>query len=311
MAVAPLVSVILPVHDRAAWIARAITSVLDQTYPAIELIVVDDGSTDDTPRVAGQFGSRVTVLRQERAGPYAARNLGIRAARGDLVAFVDSDDAWLPDRLSRQVPLLERPEVGLVFGNATLVGGSPEHLAPLGTTCFRITPPRRGKVAAEFVWGNFVPTSTVLVRRRCVDETGGFSLGAPLSADYLQWFRIALRHELDYTDDPVSLYTVHPGGISQDLGRSLRARIQLFSAELACTSDAGAREVMRQLLFNLALHLGWATLRGRAGPLGGDLSLVARTTAPAGRQAASWTAAFAYHHLRSRWHRRPQSSLKR
>jgi len=299
-AVTPLVSAILPVHNRASWIARAVTSVLSQTYPALELIVVDDGSTDDTRSVLDRFGSRVTVLCQEHAGVYAARNLGLGRARGELVAFIDSDDVWLPDRLSRQVPLLQRPQVGLVFGDATHVAGNADATTPSGLTCFQVTPPRRGLVAAHFAWGNFVPTSTVLARRRCFEESGEFSLAAPVSADYLKWFQIALRHEFDYTVGPLAEYTIHPSGISQDLGQSLRARIQLFSDELARTADPTTREVLRRLLFNLALHLAWAAFRGRAGRPSDGLVLAWGTAAPAGLDAAAWTAAFAHHHMRVR-----------
>src|SRR5207302_10023568 len=101
----------------------------------------------------------------------------------------------------------------------------------------------------HFAWYNFVPTVTVLVRRRCLEEAGGFSEACALSADYLAWFRIALRHELDYVERPVAEYTVHADGISYDVGRSLRARIQLFSAELAATTDAPTRALLRRLLF--------------------------------------------------------------
>ena len=113
----PLVSVILPVYNRAASVARAIDSVLAQTYEPLELIVVDDGSTDRTRDVVRQFAPGVTLVEQEHAGAYAARNRGIAHARGELIAFIDSDDAWLPEKLARQVPLMSRDEVGLVFGD--------------------------------------------------------------------------------------------------------------------------------------------------------------------------------------------------
>src|SRR6187455_3206898 len=105
----PLVTAILPVHDRAACVARAIESVLGQTYRNIELVVVDDGSTDETAAVVSRYRGAATILRQDNAGAYAARNLALRHARGELVAFIDSDDAWLPDKIARQVPLM-RPE---------------------------------------------------------------------------------------------------------------------------------------------------------------------------------------------------------
>jgi len=296
----PLVSVILPVYNRETSISRAIESVLAQTYRPLELIVVDDGSTDGTRRVLEQFGSRITLLSQQHAGAYVARNLGLRHAAGELVAFIDSDDAWLPDRLSSQVPLMQREEVGLVFGDAV-------HVTPRGrtsATSFRVSPPHRGRVAGEFAWANFVPTVTVLVRRRCLDEIGGFPETNALSADYLAWFRIALRHELDYVDAPVAEYTVHAEGISADLGRSIEARIALFSGELASAKDPATRATLRRLLFNLSLHLILAAARGRARSVVGPLRLAWRTaSATAGLAAWPWTAAFAMNQVRLRTRR--------
>jgi glycosyltransferase involved in cell wall biosynthesis len=252
----PLVSVVLPVYNRERWIARAVDSVLAQTYRNVELIVVDDGSTDGTRGVLERYGDALTLLAQPRGGAYVARNLALRHARGELVAFIDSDDAWLPHRLARQVPLLGRPEVGLVFGDAL-------HVPHRRRTCFQVSPPARGRAAARFAWANFVPTITVLARRACIDEAGGFSEESALSCDYLLWFRIALRHELDYVDEIVAEYTVHPEGISYNLGRSLAARIRLFSSELRRTSNRRTRTVLKLLLWNLRLRFVLAIARGR------------------------------------------------
>lgn len=264
----PLVSVILPVYNRAWCVERAIRSVLAQTYRPLELIVVDDGSTDGTREVVERFGASLTLLAQERSGAYPARNLGLRHARGELIAFADSDDAWLPDRLAAQVPLMRRPEVGLVFGDVIHVSEARAGAPRTGLTSFAVAPPRRGRAARQFAWCNFVPTCTVLVRRACLEEAGGFATSVPVSADYLAWLRIALRHEVDFVDGPVAEYTVHPDGISSDLGRSLAARITLFSGELRSSRDPEYRAVLRRLLFNLSLHLVLAAVRGRARGVG-------------------------------------------
>jgi glycosyltransferase involved in cell wall biosynthesis len=300
----PLVSVILAVHNREASVGRAIKSVLAQTYSPFELIVVDDGSTDGTRGVAEGFGAPVRLVTQAHAGAYAARNTGLRHARGELVAFIDSDDAWLPDKLAAQVPLMRRPEVGLVFGDAVHVTAPRENAPRTGRTSFVVSPPRRGRVAERFAWCNFVPTCTVLARRRCLEEVGGFSEASEVSADYLAWFRIALRHELDYVDQVVAEYTVHAEGISFALGRSLAARIVLFSAELAQTADPAARALLRRLLFNLSLHLALAALRGRAREVSDPLRLAWCTASgTAGFEAVPWFAAFAAEQLRVRTRR--------
>lgn len=295
---------ILPVYNREGSVGRAIRSVLAQTYGPIELIVVDDGSTDGTRGVVESSGAQVTLVTQAHAGVYAARNKGLRRARGELVAFIDSDDAWLPDKLAAQVPLMRRPQVGLVFGDALHVSEPRENAPRTGQTSFGVSPPRRGRVADHFVWCNFVPTCTALARRRCLEEAGGFSEASPISADYLMWFRIALRHELDYVEQVVAEYTVHADGISFALGRAVAARIDLFSAELARTADPWTRAVLRRLLFNLSLHLALAALRGRAREVANPLRLAWRTAAVAeGLNAAPWSAAFAAEQLRLRTRR--------
>jgi glycosyltransferase involved in cell wall biosynthesis len=300
----PRVSVVLPTRDRAQWVGRAIESVLAQTHRPLEILVVDDGSRDDTPQVLKRFGSQIKVLSQRSAGAYAARNLGLRHAAGEFVAFIDSDDVSHPHRLASQLALMQRPAVGLVFGDAVHVRLRAQ-AESRSLTCFDVTPPRRGLVAGHLARGNFVPTTTVLARRSCLEQVGGFPTSHDRSADYLTWFRIALRHELDYVDAPVADYTVHDGGLSGDLGRSLLARIDLFAAELARTSDPAVREVLRRLVFNLGLHLGLAAARGRAGSITHPWNAAGHALAGASpREGVAWTAAFVARQARIRACRR-------
>jgi len=104
----PLVSVIIPAYNATAFLGETLDSVLAQTYPNLEIIVVDDGSTDDTPDLLGSYGDRIRVLRQANSGQATARNHGAREAHGELLAFLDSDDLWDPDKIARQVELLDR-----------------------------------------------------------------------------------------------------------------------------------------------------------------------------------------------------------
>ncbi|MES2753570.1 MAG: glycosyltransferase [Pseudomonadota bacterium] len=262
---AVLVSVILPVRDRAASIGRAIASVLTQDYRPFEIIVIDDGSTDATRDVVKGFGDAVQLIAQPPASAYGARNAGVRAARGALIAFIDSDDAWLPGKLSAQVALFADPAVGLVFGDVVHVSAAEVGAPRTGRTSFSVAPPPRAgeSQVGGFAERNYVPTSTVLVRRECLTEIGGFSEARPRSADYLAWFRIAQRHALAWLPDPVAEYTVHAAGISFDLGTSLVDRIALFEAERAIAGPA-VRPVLDRLLANLAVSLVVAKLRGRA-----------------------------------------------
>lgn len=295
----PLISVILPVYNRANWVARAIDSVLSQTYQNIELLVIDDGSTDDTPQVLESYGSRLRVLKQAHAGAEAARNLGLENARGEFIAFIDSDDLWYADRLSRQLLCFNRVEVGLVFGNAALVDYRQTPPRHLKRTFFDNVRPSRGRVMEVFERGCFVPCSSVLVRRRCIAETGGFTTGH-VAADYLKWLEISASYEFDYIPDPVFEYAIHPGGISHNLLETLADRIESFKDMLAQNRNVKMDRVLRRILFNLHLNLQIARLRHR---------LKARPMMPAPtpflhdvslREMFGWSLKFVSNQLRTR-----------
>jgi glycosyltransferase involved in cell wall biosynthesis len=295
----PLVSVILPVFDRAGSVARAIESVLAQSYGHRELIIVDDGSTDGTEAILEAYRGVATILRQANGGAYAARNLALRHAAGELVAFIDSDDAWLADKLERQVPLM-RPGIGLVCGDIDIVTAPDDRAARTGMTAFRAVAPVRGRALQALARGNFVATSTALVRRSALEEIGGFP-ESRLSADYLAWFRIAQAYAFDYVDAPVALYTQHEGGISHDLGRSLAARISLFRAERERTGDPTVRAVLDRLLFNLGISMALAAVRGRAATVEQPFQLARSATAGIGPWTGlRWAAAFAANQVKMR-----------
>ncbi len=161
---APRVSVVLPVYDRENYVGEAIESVLAQTLPPDELIVVDDGSTDGSLAVVERFARpSMQVIRQENAGIGAARNRGLRAATGDLIAFIDSDDLWEPDKLELQVGALrERDDLDLVFGHLVEFL-SPDRADELGGSLEVGTDPVPGLLAL-----------TLLVRRTAVERIGLF-----------------------------------------------------------------------------------------------------------------------------------------
>jgi glycosyltransferase involved in cell wall biosynthesis len=296
----PLVSAILPVYDRAGSVARAIDSVLGQSYAPVDLIIVDDGSTDGTAEILERYSNRATILRQENRGVYAARNLALGHAKGELVAFIDSDDAWLPDKLARQVPLM-LGEVGLVYGDVAIVAEPRDDALRTGRTSFSWGTPRRGRVLEGLAAGNFVPTCTALVRKSALEEVGGFPEESRISADYLTWFRIAKRHAFDFVPEPVALYTLHEGGISYDLGRALAARIRLFQEERARIEDAEIRRILDRLLFNLGIHIALAAVRGRAKTVERPLALAREAAATIkGREALWSTITFAANQMRLR-----------
>ena len=207
----PLVSVVLPTFNRGWTVNHAIDSVLVQDDPALELIVVDDGSTDDTPHRLAAYESRIRVIRQANQGVSAARNAGIRAASGDLIAFLDSDDAWLPDKVAAQV----------AFFN--------DH--PLSRICqteeiwirngVRVNPGKRHRKAGGMIFERslalcLVSPSAVMLRRSLLDEVGLFDPVLPACEDYDLWLRIAWKYPIDLIDRPL---IVKHGGHADQLSR--------------------------------------------------------------------------------------------
>ena len=179
------VSVVIPTYNRSRYVIEAIRSVLAQTRPAEEVIVVDDGSTDGTARLIAEEFPEVRLLRQENAGVSAARNLGIRSARNDWIAFLDSDDRWLPRKLERQQSLLER--------DASLrVCHTDEIWIRDGR---RVNPGKRhakpsGRIFRQCLPLCCVSPSAIVVHREVFDRVGDFDTGLPACEDYDLWLRI-------------------------------------------------------------------------------------------------------------------------
>lgn len=192
----PYISVIIPTYNRAAYIAGAIESVLGQKdckWP-FEVIVVDDGSTDDTEQVLSRFKDKITYFKIPHSGkPAVARNAAIAKAGGKFIAFLDSDDHWVENKLANQMPLFEDENMVLVFGNGLIMQAN-------GTlTKNKVLPDEKLKKAEKFeslMKENTITTTTVIVRRSAIDEVGGFSEDDDLRAveDYELWLRIASRY---------------------------------------------------------------------------------------------------------------------
>jgi glycosyltransferase involved in cell wall biosynthesis len=260
----PRVSVIIPTYNRAGLLSTAIDSVLAQTYANLEVIVVDDGSTDGTSEVVGGYADpRVVGVHVEHTGVLGAvRNAGLARAGGEWVAFLDSDDAWLPEKLDRQATELERrPEVGLVCTNAEIVDGRDALTgAPFVDPGLRAD----GHVFERLVGSNFVIVSTVLARRALVERVGRFAEMPLLHGveDYDLWLRLALVTEFVYIPSALALYRKHPGSMNQDadLARHWRALLCIMDRtqkELQGRADgrASLRAVSRRretLLIHLA-----------------------------------------------------------
>jgi glycosyltransferase involved in cell wall biosynthesis len=183
------VSVVIPTFNRCHSVTEAIDSVLAQTVPSLEIIVVDDGSEDDTKKFLAPYFDHIVYIRQENQGVSAARNAGIRAAKGDLIAFLDSDDTWHPRKLEFQLQYLnEHPEVALI-GAVSLWDSAPNWPGLPATTSVA----GQTLVLEDIVVRTPFPTSTVVVRRHCFDAMGYFDTELRNSEDRDMYIRIGSR----------------------------------------------------------------------------------------------------------------------
>jgi glycosyltransferase involved in cell wall biosynthesis len=231
------ISVIMPVWNRAATIARAIDSVLAQRLPAadwsIDVIVVDDGSTDDLSSALRRYDSRVTVIRHKRnKGAAAARNTGIAAARGEYVAFLDSDDIWLPEKLVRQIDFMRA------------------HRLVASCTSFRLVRPDRTESTprnyatgtlglADLAWGCFVsPGSTLICRRDVLDAVGPYDIALRRLEDWDWLLRFARDQRLGFLNESLARIDVSP---NPDPGDTLAALDQIEHKHLKTLSAKDQR----------------------------------------------------------------------
>jgi glycosyltransferase involved in cell wall biosynthesis len=207
------VSVIVPVYNRPAFVRQAIDSALAQECPGgFEVVVVDDGSTDETPAVLASYGDRIRVVTQRNGGVARARNAGFAAARGEYLALLDSDDIWLPGKLAAQVALLDaHPKAGFAHSDVE------EFFEGGRRTEWRRRPAiESGEVLKALLRRNFVHTMTVMLRRVAIEEVGDFDPRYPPCEDWDLWLRIC-EHRGVAGDARAWVRTrVHEGGISAD-----------------------------------------------------------------------------------------------
>lgn len=221
MGVSGLVSVVIPAYNVGRHIAEAIDSVLAQDYPEVELIVVDDGSTDDTAAVVSSRYPQLTLIRKPNGGAATARNAGIRAARGEFVAFLDADDVWLAGKLRAQVDHLRaHPDVGMcctgfaqwvsdasgVFPDPASVISDQAGIAPDA-----IDRDQSGWVYHKLLLRNFVWTTTVMMRRALIDKVGLYDESFRLGQDYEYFLRAARATEIHRLARAYALYRQHAG----------------------------------------------------------------------------------------------------
>ena len=273
----PLVSVVVPTYNRAALLREAVASVQRQSYAPLELIVVDDGSTDATAAGLRPL-SAVRLVRQDHTGmPGQARNAGARVARGEYLAFLDSDDLWLPHKLAVQVPV------------ALAAGAAITHTRERWIRNGRIVSQRRqrhrrrGDLFAESLRKCVIGPSTVLLRREVFEEAGGFRADLEIAEDYELWLRLTARHPVAYVErESVIKRAGHGDQLSERYGHIELFRLRALRdlVEGRCFAPARHAAAAAELARKARIYAAGCRKRARTAEAEHYETLARRWTAP-------------------------------
>lgn len=252
----PRVSIVVPVYNGAKYIREAIGSVLRQTFTDFELIVIDDGSNDATPSILNEFHDRrLTVRAYPNAGLATSRNRGLNCATCELIAFLDADDLWLPDKLQLQVAALdENRQAALAYGWTDYIDGDgrPSHSGQHACD--------HGLVLERLLVSNFIENgSNPLIRRTALTECGEFDQSLDAAEDWDLWLRLAMRFPFAVVPQTLVLYRVHPESMSSsDVIRQERCALDVI--DRAFRSSGAAPALRQQSIANLYKCLTYRAL---------------------------------------------------
>lgn len=219
----PLVSVVIPTYNRAVMLMEAIKSVFEQTCTEFEVVVVDDGSTDNTLEVLKEVNDpRLVVVAGKHEGASAARNLGVDAARGELIAFLDSDDLFLPTKLQAAVDAFKaRPELVMVYSHwrqDNVINGSN----------IRLEPTAEGDIRHDLLMCSLIVVPTVVVRKDVFLKAGGFNVGMKIAEDYDLWCRISSFGNIGLIREPLSIVRLHKNNTFMEAYSALVCRLKVI-----------------------------------------------------------------------------------
>nr|WP_275440132.1 glycosyltransferase family 2 protein [Paenibacillus sp. ACRRY] len=242
-----LISIIMPVYNRQESIACAIESILNQTYSNFELIIIDDGSTDKTCSIISSFSDdRIRYfLLKKNIGAAAARNVGIHRAKGQWIAFQDSDDYWDPSKLRKQVQLIDDRSPSIIFSSFVRNKKGSKEYIPKNQKDIII--PKEGRLNKQLLRGNFIATPTVLMPKVFFEKFGGFNEQMPRFQDWELWLRLSSDCNFIWIDEPLVKVEYTENSISSDRSKMIKGYELIWSLHSRMLMDAGAEYVARYL----------------------------------------------------------------
>ena len=250
------VSVVIPTYNREAFIEESVESALSQRLDAkqraVEVIVIDDGSSDNTSKIIKKFGNKIRYRRINNSGkPAVVRNIGVQMAKGELIAFLDSDDKWLPNRLSSQMKYFSEPSVALASANAYKID---QDGCLLNETILPVGKKYGHNPLQELILDNYICTLTVLARRDAILAAGGFNESLALNEDYALWLRLAAHGKFIYSPVPIALYRIHADNITNLKNMGVQRAMEAVYRAIKDGFDAGdySKEYRKLYLARLA-----------------------------------------------------------
>lgn len=239
----PKISVVIPAFNAQRWIEEAVKSALEQSLPPFEVIVVDDGSTDDTVGILEKFGARIKLIRQSNRGPGSARNEGMKNARGEWIAFLDADDKWLSSKLERVMQFAKQNLDVVLFSHDAFVIDAQGKI--VGVYTYQKLPSERQ--ALSLIFRNTVMTSSVVMRCAVVNDVGLFKEDLNVSEDWDYWIRIAEKHRLFHINERLVMYRrLETSAVKSKLDKSLEDSIRVIIG-------AGKRNQLSSTTLNRAI----------------------------------------------------------
>lgn len=256
MSTVPSVSVVIPVHNGERYLAATLESALAQTCGPLEIIVIDDASTDATPQILSSYAAHIEVIRHNAAsGPARARNEGIQRARGTFIAFLDADDLWEPEKIARQLAFAaEHPDFGIVTTDVLWFDDDGTILQPSLKQAY---PVENGYVVEKLLRHNWISTSATLIPRRILLEAGGFDeRPCRLGEDWVMWMHIAAKYPVYFLDQVLTRRRVHAdslGHAEPDTAfRDLLRHLETLQRDIPQLQQRP--ELVRRAAYEICLH---------------------------------------------------------